>query len=53
MLEPEPDVVEEHAAAVAALRAKYPQYASHRLADRPLIRIAIGRAVTWGDLSPD
>ena len=30
----------EHAAAVAALRARYPQYASHRLEDRPLIRIS-------------
>ena len=29
----------EHAAVVAELRAKYPQYASHRLEDRPLIRI--------------
>ena len=29
----------EHAAAVAALREKYPQYATHRLDERPLIRI--------------
>ena len=38
----------EHAAAVAALRAKYPQYATHRLEERPLIRIEIDRVVDWG-----
>ena len=31
----------EHAAVVAELRAKYPQYASHRLEERPLIRIRV------------
>jgi PPOX class probable F420-dependent enzyme len=41
---------DEHAAAVAALVARYPQYASHRLNVRPLIRITIGRVVSWGDL---
>jgi PPOX class probable F420-dependent enzyme len=40
----------EHAAAVAALRAKHPQYASHRLDDRPLIRVEIERMTSWGDL---
>ena len=40
----------EHAAAVAALRAKYPQYATHRLEDRPVIRIEIVRASSWGEL---
>jgi PPOX class probable F420-dependent enzyme len=43
----EPDLP-DHGAAVAALRAKYPQYASHRLEDRPLIRIAIERTRSWG-----
>ena len=36
-----------HAEAVAALRAKYPQYAGHALDGRPLIRIAIERVVAW------
>jgi PPOX class probable F420-dependent enzyme len=43
----------EHAHAVAALRAKYPQYATHRLEDRPMIRIAIERGRSWGNLEPD
>jgi PPOX class probable F420-dependent enzyme len=42
----------EHASAVAALRAKYPQYGSHRLEKRPLIRIAIERCRSWGNLDP-
>ncbi|MFL5646383.1 MAG: TIGR03668 family PPOX class F420-dependent oxidoreductase [Chloroflexota bacterium] len=46
LLEPGP----EHAAAVTALRARYPQYATHRLDARPLIRIEIGRVTTWGPL---
>jgi len=37
-----------HAAVVAALRAKYPQYAAHRLDSRPLIRVEIERATSWG-----
>ncbi|HEX5590149.1 MAG TPA: TIGR03668 family PPOX class F420-dependent oxidoreductase [Candidatus Limnocylindrales bacterium] len=53
LLEPEPREVEEHAAAVAALRAKYPQYAGHDLEHRPVIRMAIDRVQRWGDLSPD
>ncbi len=43
-----PDAGAEHAAAVSALRAKYPQYASHRLEDRPIIRIAVERGRSWG-----
>jgi PPOX class probable F420-dependent enzyme len=38
----------EHARMVVALRAEYPQYANHRLGQRPLIRIAIERVVAWG-----
>jgi len=38
----------QHAAVVAALRAKYPQYATHRLEERPLIRIELERVVGWG-----
>ena len=40
MLEPGP---EGHAAAVAALRAKYPQYATHRLEGRPILRLEPAR----------
>ena len=38
----------EHAATVEALRAKYPQYATHRLEVRPLIRIELERVIDWG-----
>jgi len=38
----------EHAGIVAALRAKYAQYATHRLEARPLIRIEVERATSWG-----
>ena len=41
----------ERTAVIEALRAKYPQYASHDLEHRPLIRIAIERVRSWGDLS--
>lgn len=40
----------EHRRAVALLRAKYRQYASHRLEERPVIRIAIEAARSWGNL---
>jgi PPOX class probable F420-dependent enzyme len=47
----EPDgAPDEHAAAVEALRAKYLQYATHRLEGRPLIRIEVDRVRGWGDL---
>jgi PPOX class probable F420-dependent enzyme len=42
----------EHEAAVSALRLRYPQYRSHDLLSRPLIRVSIARAVSWGSL-PD
>jgi len=51
ILEPQPHERDEHAAAVAALRAKYEQYASHRLEDRPIIRLLVTAAVAWGELS--
>lgn len=41
----------ERTGAIATLRAKYPQYATHHLESRPLIRIAIDRVRSWGDLS--
>jgi PPOX class probable F420-dependent enzyme len=40
----------EHAAAVGALRAKYPQYEAHGLEARPLLRFTVERVVTWGSL---
>jgi PPOX class probable F420-dependent enzyme len=43
----------EHAAAVAALREKYPQYATHRLEARPIIAITVERRRSWGDLTAD
>ena len=51
LLEPEPRERDEHAAAVEALRAKYPQYAAHRLDERPILRFTVIRAVGWGDLA--
>jgi PPOX class probable F420-dependent enzyme len=48
-----PDDDGEHATAVEALREKYPQYAAHRLAERPLLRFSVERIVAWGDLQPD
>jgi PPOX class probable F420-dependent enzyme len=50
LLEPQPHEREEHAAAVAALRAKYPQYGSHALEERPIIRMTIDRVRSWGEL---
>jgi PPOX class probable F420-dependent enzyme len=37
----------DHAAAVMALRAKYPQYATHRLEERPMIRFEVDAATAW------
>jgi PPOX class probable F420-dependent enzyme len=51
LLEPEPHEVAEHAAAVDALRAKYPQYRLHDLESRPIIRIVVDRARAWGNLA--
>lgn len=49
LLEPEPDEAVEHKAAIVVLRARYPQYATHDLEHRPIIRVAIERAVSWGE----
>ncbi|HEU0237553.1 MAG TPA: TIGR03668 family PPOX class F420-dependent oxidoreductase [Candidatus Limnocylindrales bacterium] len=48
LLEPQPHEREEHAMAVGLLRAKYAQYASHRLEERPIIRIVVDRSRSWG-----
>jgi PPOX class probable F420-dependent enzyme len=53
ILEPEPHERDEHAAAVADLRMKYPQYATQDIEHRPIIRLTIDRALSWGELSPD
>jgi len=51
LLEPEPHEREEHAAAIAALRAKYPQYEGHRLEERPILRFMVDAALSWGALA--
>jgi PPOX class probable F420-dependent enzyme len=48
LLEP-PDVPAD---AVARLRTKYPQYATHDLESSPLIAIDVERASSWGALEP-
>lgn len=53
LLEPEPRERAEHEAAVAALRAKYPQYGGHALEGRPIIRMSIDRVQRWGDVAPE
>lgn len=52
LLEPQEHEREEHTRAVASLRAKYPQYRSQAIEARPIIRIALGRALSWGRLTP-
>lgn len=41
---------EERASVLAALRAKYRQYETHRLESRPIIRITVERVTDWGPL---
>jgi PPOX class probable F420-dependent enzyme len=41
---------EEHDAAQAILRARYPQYASMNLAPLPVIAVRLGRVLSWGAL---
>ncbi len=53
ILEPDPRERLEHEAAIAMLRAKYPQYADHDLEGRPIIRAAIDRVQSWGDIEPE
>jgi PPOX class probable F420-dependent enzyme len=48
ILEPQPHEVEEHAWAVDALRAKYEQYRAQKLEARPIIRVTLDRARSWG-----
>jgi PPOX class probable F420-dependent enzyme len=53
LLEPQPHEQEQHARAVAALEAKYPQYETQALAQRPIIRIAVDHAVVWGRIADE
>ncbi len=46
-------VTEARPEVIAALRAKYAQYADHRLESRPMIEITIERVVSWGTLAGD
>lgn len=39
-----------HATAAISLRARYPPYAEHDLEGRPMIRVTLLRATSWGDL---
>jgi PPOX class probable F420-dependent enzyme len=41
------DDTPEHDTAVNLLRAKYPQYARHRLEDAPVIKIEVDRVTGW------
>lgn len=47
LMEPGDD---RHASVVIDLRGKYPQYNTHRLEGRPIIRIAIEHTTSWGAL---
>jgi coenzyme F420-0:L-glutamate ligase / coenzyme F420-1:gamma-L-glutamate ligase len=53
LLEPVGEGAAEHRNAVAALRSKYPQYRTHDLAGRPMIRVNLEAATSWGVLEPD
>jgi PPOX class probable F420-dependent enzyme len=48
LLEPTDSTAGEHRRAIVLLRERYPQYASHRLEERPILRIEIERVVGWG-----
>lgn len=51
MIRGQADIIErggDHLPAIAALRAKYPQYQAMALEDRPLIRISPERVTAWG-----
>ena len=53
ILEPRTSAGDERSGAILALRAKYPQYAAHRLEERPILRFTVERVVAWGNLDPD
>jgi len=41
----------EYGRALIALRERYEQYRSMALEQRPVIRVAVERASSWGDIS--
>lgn len=43
----------ERGRAIGALRGKYPQYRTHRLESRPLVRLTCKVGAAWGDLTAD
>jgi coenzyme F420-0:L-glutamate ligase / coenzyme F420-1:gamma-L-glutamate ligase len=47
LLEPDGDDAGEHGAAVRLLRGRYAQYATHKLEERPVLRIEVDRVVDW------
>ena len=47
VLEPTDASATEHADAVGLLRARYEQYARHRLDERPVIRILVDKVSGW------
>ncbi len=47
LLEASDESADEHSRAVGLLRARYPQYATHDLETRPVIRISIDRVSGW------
>ena len=51
LVEPGRDTAAEHAGAVAALRERYPQYATQRLEANPLMRLRVERVVRWAAAS--
>jgi PPOX class probable F420-dependent enzyme len=53
LLEPGQHAGAECAAVIAALRAKYPQYGTHRLEERPILRFTVQRVVAWGVLGAE
>lgn len=53
LLGPVEEDAREHETAVATLRLKYPQYETHDLATRPIIRIVLERATSWAARGPD
>jgi PPOX class probable F420-dependent enzyme len=53
LLEPQPHERADHAAAIAGLREKYPQYADQRLEGRPIIRIVADRVAAWSAAEHD
>lgn len=48
LIEPTGQTADEHVRAIGLLRDRYPQYATQHLEERPVLRIAIERAVDWG-----